>query len=429
MDTQGKGAPNLLADGSLDPATSPGLIQVPTRIRQVNGKPLNTLFSDISGNSRFDETFPAFAWYSVESDTTRFRSTGVHVVNDAGGQVDGPTAGGGNGNTGPYQAILNSQETFSVPTNLRVPGAVYCGPNDAQCAITNFLTNPAGNTASAPVSPSTGSTAGTSLLSTGRIDPGSITVEGWQGGVSEFDLLDWGKQPYVPGETGGIRGHVVNATTRPFDDPRMLFQNLWEPLVPNVTINLYKEGTAPDGTTSLTLVDSTQTTSWDAWAQGVNATTGLPNMSCPGQDPVNDPFFIYTLAGTENYLAPTGSVALPNNSQYKCYDGYHNLNQLQPAPYDGLYEFPSATCLTAGATFTVPGNSTVYHCATVANPAAGQPGAKPAVLPPGKYVTEVVLPPGWELNKEEDLNLLIGDQYIAPVTQQFAGNTAIFIVP
>jgi hypothetical protein len=257
-------------------------------------------------------------------------------------------------------------------------------------------------------------------------------VEGWQGGLSEFDMIDWGKTPYIPGENGGIVGHVINSTTRPFDDPRMLFQNLWEPLVPNVTINLYQEGTAPDGSTSLTLVDTTQTSSWDSWAQGFRAGTTTPNMSCTGQDPVNDPFFSYTLAGTTNFLYP--GTPLPNNSQFKCYDGYHNLNQIQPAPYDGRYHFPSQTCLTPGATFTVAGNLTAYHCATVANPAYGQTGALgagalPAVLPPAKYVTEVVLPPGWQLVKEEDLNLLIGDQYIAPAVQQFIGLANIFIVP
>ena len=407
MDTNG--------NGIQDPG-EPGLIQVPTRIRQTNGKLLNTLFSDVTGVSKFDETFPAFAWYNIESDTTRFRGTGVHAVNDAGGQLDGP-APSGNGNTS-YPGVLNSTESFPLPSNLRVPGAYYC--TSGNCA------ERLGIAGAAPA----GGTGG----STGRIDPGTIEVEGWQGGVSQFDVLDWGKIPYAPGENGGIRGHVVNATTRPFDDPRMLFQNLWEPLVPNVTVNLYKEGTAPDGTTSLTLVDTTKTTSWDSWVQGVNVATGMPNMNCPGQDPVNDPFFVYTLAGTQNYLAPTGSASLPFNSQYKCYDGYHNLNQVQPAPYDGLYEFPSTTCMTPGATFSIPGNPTLYNCNTVTNPALTNPvipqtGAKPAVLPPGKYVTEVVLPPGWELNKEEDLNLLIGDQYIAPITQQFAGNTAIFIVP
>src|SRR4029077_13304067 len=95
------------------------------------------------------------------------------------------------------------------------------------------MTGPPGHSATSPYIPGGGSGG-----STGRIDAGGIEVEGWQGGVSEYEMLDWGKQPYVAAETGGIRGHVVNSTTRPFDDPRMQFQNLWEPLVPRVTINL-----------------------------------------------------------------------------------------------------------------------------------------------------------------------------------------------
>ena len=43
------------------------------------------------------------------------------------------------------------------------------------------------------------------------------------------------------GENGGITGTVVYSSTRPFDDPRLLFQNLWEPLVPRVTVRLYQE--------------------------------------------------------------------------------------------------------------------------------------------------------------------------------------------
>ncbi len=39
------------------------------------------------------------------------------------------------------------------------------------------------------------------------------------------------------------------------------------------------------------------------------------------------------------------------------------------------------------------------------------------------------MPPGYELVKEEDKNILIGDNYIAPVTQQFAGLGNIFILP
>ena len=51
------------------------------------------------------------------------------------------------------------------------------------------------------------------------------------------------------------------------------------------------------------------------------------------------------------------------------------------------------------------------------------------MLPAGKYVVEMVVPPGYELVKEEDKNILIGDNYIAPVTQEFAGLGNIFILP
>ncbi len=51
------------------------------------------------------------------------------------------------------------------------------------------------------------------------------------------------------------------------------------------------------------------------------------------------------------------------------------------------------------------------------------------MLPAGKYVVEMIVPPGYELVKEEDKNILIGDNYIAPVTQQFGGIGSIFILP
>ena len=396
----------------------PGLIQIPARVRLRNGRFANTIFTDINGRANFNETTPLLNWYTIESDTTRFKSTGVHVVYDAGGPPDP---------TGPYAAIAHTTDTFSPLTgNLRYPGSVYCAAGDAACTSSNY-------------SGFTNTTGGGPGGSTGRIDPGSVEVEGWNGiPAGEIASLDWGKTPYLPGENGGIRGHVTYSSTRPFDDPRMLFQNLWEPLVPNVTMNLYQEVNAPDGTTALKLVDTTQTSSWDAWVQGQRlGANGQPlldlngnpvsNINCPGQDP-NDPFLKFTL-GTAN--------------TWKCYDSMHAFNQVQPAPYDGLYEFPSANCRAGngGATFTttVNGQSQTIHCITVANPANNAATQKalnlnpnltwPAVLPAGKYVVEAVTPPGYEITKEEDKNILIGDNFIAPVTQQFAPITNIFIVP
>jgi hypothetical protein len=402
-----------LNGNGIQEAGEPGLLQVPNRIRFRNGRFNNTLLTDVSGHANFNETFPLFSWYVAESDNTRFKNTGVHVVYDFGGQIDGPSgtnclgalSGGstnqansgsnpcGNGNGGSYQGLLNSTETASLPSNLRYPGSYYC--TFADCSEINGIAG----------FPAAGGAGG----STGRVDPGTVVSEGLQGFLSQTEILEWGKLPYLPGENGGIRGHVVYSSTRPFDDPSILFQNLWEPLVPNVTINLYQETAQPDGTVGLKLIDTTKTSSWDAYAQGFRS-AGIPNMNCPGQ-PTSDPFFPYTLAGTPNYLTPG---ALPYNSQYKCYDGMHNFNQVQPAPYDGLYQFPTANCTGC-----------------IANPNAGQMASPATILPQGKYVVEVIVPPGYELVKEEDKNILIGDSFIASATisAQFVGLGDIFIVP
>src|SRR5207244_3693224 len=52
------------------------------------------------------------------------------------------------------------------------------------------------------------------------------------------------------------------------------------------------------------------------------------------------------------------------------------------------------------------------------------------MLPPGKYVVEMIVPPGYELVKEEDKNLLIGVSVFAPVRVQFPGlGGSIYILP
>ncbi len=127
-----------------------------------------------------------------------------------------------------------------------------------------------------------------------------MTSYGWQGFAGQNQFVEFGKIPFAPGENGGIRGHVVYTSTRPFDDPALLLQLTWEPMVPHVTINLYKKGTAPDGSSSLTLVDTTTTSSWDDWAQGFWPGTDKPYMSCPGQDPAG--LFMFTLIESAELL-------------------------------------------------------------------------------------------------------------------------------
>ncbi len=434
-------------DDNRDGVSQPSEAGIPfanVAIRLRDGSLANLLATDFTGTANFNETFPLFSWYVVETDVTRYKNTGTHVVYDAGGPADGSTACGqqgypgcGGSTIGKY--LANTLEQESVPANLRVPGSVYC--EKADCDNKSIQDGPGTSGPSNCLASGGGVSCGVPTLSTGRIDsPFLGGVEGWQGFPGQNSFIEFGKAPYYPGENGGIKGHVIYASTRPFDDPQMLVQTQWEPLVPHVTMNLYKEGTAPDGSQSLTLVDTTQTTSWDDWAQGFHTGpdgTQVPNMSCPGQ--TSSDLFLFTLTNQPQYLdyynnvmhGNTGATPLPYNSQFKCYDGMHNWNQIQPAPYDGMYQFPSVTAFDS--TTGRPTNTNCTICTPDPVPSTGDGAdalrAGLPILPPGKYVVEVVLPPGFELVKEEDKNILIGDNFIAPVTQEFGGLGNIFILP
>ncbi len=365
-----------------------GLDQVSTNIRYRDGSIGFFNGTDANGYAGFNEVFPFSNWLVVEADTTRYKQTGVHVVNDVGGPADG-TPGGGSSIIADH--LANTLETNPLPTDLRFPGSIYC--NDADCNDRSG-TDP----------------------SSGRIDPAWVTTEGWQGMLGQASFLEFAKTPFADDENGGIQGEVNYASTRPFDDPALMLQLSWQPNVPNVTVNLYQEGTAADGTKSLTLVDTTQTSSWDDWAQGLRS-DGKPNMNCPGQS-TTSPFY-YTLKDSTQWLNP--GATLPYDSQYKCYDGWAMLNQVQPAPYDGMYKFPSVTSRDPATGYPTGTNCKIC----IDNPT----GDHTKMLPPGKYVVEVIVPPGYELMKEEDKNILLGDNYIAPVSQQFAGVGNIYIMP
>jgi hypothetical protein len=468
-----------------------GIPLIYTRIRYRDGHNANSGVTDFNGIVPFNETFPLFNWYVVESDYLRYKTTGTHVVYDAGGPADTSSYCGASGaracgtSTG-YSFLANTYEGVPLPADLSVPGAVYCAAADCASEAGTYFQKGLANPSSA-------------TASTGRIDPPWVQSEGWSGETSQGNWIDFGKAPYAScalaaasttatpgcvtgttwGENGGIHGFVAYVSTRPFDDASQMIQQPWEPNVPHVTINLYQEGFAADGVTAtLKLVDTTQTSSWDDWAQGFypNSTAGgtgsaaqKPYMNCPGQGTAtgtNADLFYYTLFDQPNYLDWYNSIhsggttplhPLPYNSQYKCYDAMHIWNQLQPAPIDGRYSFPSVLGIdpntgkqitpagvTAGvavgtSNFTAANMSGTNCTICVPNPThAGTPiddsydpyRAGTPMLPPGKYVVEVIMPPGYELYKEEDKNLLIGDNYIAPATQQFAGvGGSIFIIP
>ena len=405
----------------------PGLALVNTNIRYRDGSIGFFNNTDLDGFAGFNEVFPLMNWLVVETSHTRFKPTWTHVVYDAGGPTDctTDTAILGTAAAPPCTVtaahVANTGVRVPLPTDLRVPGAKYC--HNADCPAADSLDG----------------------ASTGMLFPSQAfgTTIGWQGLLGQNTFMEFGVKPFkkaaanTPAENGGIHGQVIYSSTRPFDDPSLLLQLSWAPGIPHATVNLYSKSTDAQGHEVLKLVDHTESASWDDWAQGfrkaANGTTlqtagsganagYVPNMNCPGQD-ATSPFFA-TLKNSKQWLdtpdASGNKKALAYQSQFKCYDGWSQLNQAQPAPYDGYYSFPSITAINPAN-----GKPSGTNCSTcTANPDDGNP-----MLPAGDYVVEVIVPPGYEMVKEEDKNILMGDVYVAPVTQQFAGFGNIYIMP
>jgi hypothetical protein len=176
--------------------------------------------------------------------------------------------------------------------------------------------------------------------------------------------IDWGRVPYAPGENGGIVGVVYYAVTRAQADPRLAAAETWEPGIPDVTINLYKVTGYDTNGKPITQgpINFYQTDSWDK-----SLPTGCKSAM--------------TAAGLS--LNPQG---IPMDTYIDCAETIPFWNQTKPAVFDGGYAFVSDN--------------------------QGNP------LPAGEYVVEVILPPGYELVKEEDVNAIVaGDTYTPSIPQ------------
>ena len=104
----------------------PGLPLVATNIRYRDGSFGFFNNTDLDGYAGFNEVFPFMNWLVVEADTTRYKVTGVHSRLRHRRRRWTPAAASLNRRTS-----ANTIETNSLPSNLRVPGAVYCA--DADC--------------------------------------------------------------------------------------------------------------------------------------------------------------------------------------------------------------------------------------------------------------------------------------------------------
>ena len=136
-------------DDNKDGVSQPSEAGIPfanVAVRLRDGSLENLLVSDFTGTANFNETFPLFSWYVVETDVTRYKNTGTHVVYDAGGPADGSASCGqpgypacGGSKIGKF--LANTLEQESVPPICACPAR--CIATRPTARVTRFRTAPA----------------------------------------------------------------------------------------------------------------------------------------------------------------------------------------------------------------------------------------------------------------------------------------------
>jgi hypothetical protein len=164
--------------------------------------------TDAAGNFEFREIFPFFNWLVAEVDFATKQATGATVVVDGGGPVN-PHLGWDN----PSFDKLNPQR---------------------QCD--SFLAD--GTCVNAGGSENINPITGNNLA---RTETGPVLLEGIQAFLGQTHVIEWGKAEYPPGHNGGITGIVHYAVTIAENNPQFAAAENWEPGVPRVQVNLYKD--------------------------------------------------------------------------------------------------------------------------------------------------------------------------------------------
>ncbi|MDD2701320.1 MAG: hypothetical protein PHH36_08770 [Sideroxydans sp.] len=339
----------------------PGEMGIPDQamnLRFRDGSIYQSAATDPSGVAMFDEVFPFFNWLIAEVDFLRYKATGATIVVDNGGPVPPH-----NGWTMPTWDRLNPQPQFDTDP-------------DTGAATGTPLVGPTGNNLS-------------------RTETGPVLLQGIATFLGQTNVIDWGKANYAPGENGGISGIVHYAITRAEDDPRYAAAENWEPGVPRVQINLYRDcdndgkidQPDPAGAGCLGLSSQGYTASL---ADVDNYPFGWSDGSAPmgPEDSKRNTAIGYSngdaidVAWTDSWddSLPTGcqgAVFVSNGVTTDCYDGLRNFNQVRPAVFDGGYAFGGG---------------------------AGKPE-----LANGTYIVEGIAPPGYLHQGNGDQNVAFGD--------------------
>lgn len=336
-----------------------GMPEQAVNLRFRDGSIYQSFPTDMDGYVPFDEVFPFFNWLIAEVDFARFKATGATIAVDAGGPIDENAYWS-------YGGKLNPQLQFCTQDDVD-NGVTGCS------AAGDMLLNPGGDNLA-------------------RTETGQVLTQAFQGFLGQSSVIEWGKVNYAPGENGGISGIVQYATTRAEDDPRYAAAEFWEPGIPRVQVNLYRDGSGPtnlpdkiiddiNGNGAIDLADV------DNWPFGNFPTAADGDVDHNGNG-VFDMGDAIQVATTDSFddSVPTGCqgdvYTAPNGQPTDCYDGLRNFNQVRPGVFDGGYAF-----------------NTIWE------------GGVEVPIPAGTYIVEAVAPRGYEHVKEEDKNVDFGDEY------------------
>ncbi|MBI4773238.1 MAG: hypothetical protein HY788_03490 [Deltaproteobacteria bacterium] len=280
--------------------------------------------TDSSGFANFDEIFPFFHWQVAEVDFARLNATGFRVVVDEGGPVD------------------TANQAHPIYGRVTPQTQIFDGGG------------------------------------MDRTEEGVVLTQAFQVYAGQTNVLLWGKQAYTGGNNGGISGIVFYATTRAEDDPRLAAAEPWEPGIPDVQVNLYRDGDvdnppygwATGGAKGLEDIDSNGNGVYDApdgqiddldLSGGVtladvdNAPFGWETGGAMGLEDkdwnTNGVFDLgdaVQIAHTDNWNAslPENCPGLegdpylpPGLNPGDCFDGLRSWNQVRPGVFDGGYAF------------------------------------------------------------------------------------------
>ncbi|MCX7003802.1 MAG: Ig-like domain-containing protein [bacterium] len=337
-----------------------GMAEQALNIRNRDGTIAQSVLTDDAGDYMFREIPIFFKWYVAEVNYDRYRPTGITAAMDDGGVI--PPA---NGWTTPSFGILNPQPQYETDP--------VTGLLDTNLPIIN---------------PNTGNNLS-------RTETGPVLLESMMN--FQANVIDWGKVSYAGNENGGIVGIVYYDTTRAEDDPRDGVGEPWEPGIPRVQVNLYQDANNDkviddlngDGNVTLADVDNYPF----GWQDG-SAPRGPEDVDRNTNDVFNagDALqIVHSDSWDDNMPAgsiqenPVKSHGMPIKPGY---DNFGTWDQVRPGVFDGGYWFNS------------------YFPGGMANTTNEVEG-----LPQGQYIVEAAMPPGYQVVKSQDRNVLNGDAY------------------